>query len=938
MIGFVGRFVRTRVSRRLFVLFVLSAFLPLALIAVLSLSQVRSLLLEQGEQRLAAVAKTYGMTLFERLLLASDVAAAAAGNPAAAAGAGSMAARTFSALAEIAPDRTTALIGEPPKVDLGAEARQRLAAGQPWVAITGEGAGVRVVIAIGLAQRPASVVVGELREEALWGLADEFPSATGFCVLEDEEPRRVLYCSEPMPREILRSLRVQGRSGFASAQWTRDGQATRARAWSQFLRAGFGTPDWMVVASQPESHQLARLTEFTNVYLPVVALTLLLVAWLTVRQTRDIAGPVGLLAERTRGIANNDFTSRLDLERDDELGELANAVDQMSQRLGNQFSALTALAEIDHLILATQDIAQVVRIVLQRMQAAVPAQAVAITLFDQDNPDQARTFFQPPEAPGTMSLERHAVTPADRFLLQGMSEGTWLDSRAASIAPSFLANVLSAGAPAAYLQPIVWRGVACGVLSLAYRDAAQLTEGEKQEARELADRIAVAVGSQWRDEQLYQQSHFDPLTGMPNRLLFKDRVEREIARGQRESTSFALLFVDLDHFKHVNDSFGHTAGDKVLLEASRRVSRCIRDSDTVARLGGDEFTVMLGRLNHPQEAWVIAESVVAALSEEFNLGEQQCFVSASVGIASFPADGGSAEELLKSADTAMYRAKAAGRGQVVFFEEKMNREAVARVTLDRDLRVAIDRNELVLHYQPQVDVASGRIRGAEALVRWNHPKHGLVSPSRFIPLAEESGFIEQIGRWIIERACAQMKEWRALGLPLERISVNVSPRQFRRRGLEDFIRRAVESCGLPAACIEFEITEGLLLERGEAVEGPLLELDRMGHRIALDDFGTGFSSMTYLQRFPVHTVKIDRVFVEGLGRSADSQAIVAAIIAMSHALGKLVIAEGVETDEQLALLKKLRCDEIQGFLVSPALPPEAFAQFIGSRVEAATPI
>ena len=935
MIGLVGRFVRTRVSRRLFVLFVLSAFLPLALIAVLSLSQVRSLLLEQGEQRLATVAKTYGMTLFERLLLASDVAATAAGNPAAAAGAGSMAARTFSTLAEMAPDRTIALIGESPRVELGTEARKRLAAGQPWVAITGEGANVRVLVAIALAQRPASVVVGELREEALWGSADEFPSATGFCVLEDEEPRRVLYCSEPMPLEILRSLRVQGRSGFASAQWTRDGETTRARAWSQFLRAGFGTPDWMVVASQPERHQLARLLEFTNVYLPVVALTLLLVAWLTVRQTRDIAGPVALLARRARGIADNDFTSRLNLEREDELGELADAVDQMSMRLGSQFSSLTTLSEIDRLILATQDIAQVVRIVLQRLGAAVPAQVVAITLFDQDNPDQARTFFRPPDAPQTTSLERHAVAPADRALLEAASGATWVDIPAGVPAASFLAPAARFGAAAAFLQPIVWRGGVCGVLSLGYREAAILAEDERQEARELADRIAVAIGSAWRDDQLYQQSHFDPLTGLPNRLLFKDRVEREIARGQRENTSFALLFVDLDHFKHVNDSFGHGAGDKVLLETSRRIGRCVRDSDTVARLGGDEFTVLLGRLNHPQEAWVLAESVVAVLSQEFNVGEQHCFLSASVGIASFPADGASAEELLKSADTAMYRAKAAGRAQAVFFEEKMNREALARVTLDRDLRAAIDRDELVLHYQPQVDVASGRIRGAEALLRWNHPKHGLVSPTRFIPLAEESGFIEQIGRWTIERACAQMKEWRAQGLPLERISVNVSPRQFRRRGLEDFIRQAVESCGLPAACIEFEITEGLLLERGEAVEGPLLELERMGHRIALDDFGTGFSSMTYLQRFPVHTVKIDRVFVEGLVLSADSQAIVAAIIAMSHALGKLVIAEGVETEGQLALLKTLRCDEIQGFLVAPALPPAEFVRFVGSRVEAA---
>ena len=459
-----------------------------------------------------------------------------------------------------------------------------------------------------------------------------------------------------------------------------------------------------------------------------------------------------------------------------------------------------------------------------------------------------------------------------------------------------------------------------------------MTEEDRRQAREFADRVAVAVSSAWRDEQLYQQAHFDPLTGLPNRLLFNDRLEREILRSQREGATFAVLFIDLDHFKNVNDSFGHAAGDKVLAEAAKRISRSVRESDTVSRLGADEFTVMLTRLQHPQEAWLLAEAIVAALSEEFNLGEQRCFLGASVGIASYPADGASAEALITSADTAMCRAKASGRSQVVFFEERMNREAVARVTLDRDLRAAIDRDELVLHYQPQVDLRSGMIRGAEALIRWNHPVHGLVSPLRFIPLAEESGFIEQIGRWTFERACAQMKAWRERGLSVERIAVNVSPRQFRRRDLSRFIHEAVQAAQLPPSCLEIEITEGLLLDRGEAVEGVLGELALAGHRIALDDFGTGFSSMAYLQRLPVSTIKIDRVFIERLGTTTNSEAIVAAIIAMSHALGKSVIAEGVETAEQLALLRKLHCDEIQGFLIAPAIEPGAFEALLLARL------
>ena len=371
MIGALGRFIGKRVSRRLFALFVLSAFLPLAAIAFLSLSQVRSLLLQQGAQRLSAMAKSYGMTLFERLVLASEVAAARADSPPGALAANSLAARTFLWLAEVGPGRTVAVIGEPPAIALPLESRRRLESGKPVVVVTGETGHVRIAVAIDLPQRPGSMMIGELSPVALWGPVDELPAATGFCVIEDGS-RRTLYCSDPIPAEAQAALRTDASAGFASANWTRDGSAFRSRAWNQFLRAGFGTPDWIVVASQPEQYQLARVLEFRNMYIPVVALTLLLVTWLTVRQARNIADPMELLAARARGIANNDFASRLDLKREDEFGELAEAFDGMSVRLGRQFASLTTLSEIDRLILSTQDPAQVVRTVLTEWTRRLP--------------------------------------------------------------------------------------------------------------------------------------------------------------------------------------------------------------------------------------------------------------------------------------------------------------------------------------------------------------------------------------------------------------------------------------------------------------------------------------------------------------------------------------------------------------------------------------
>ena len=917
------------VARRLFLLFVLSAFVPLALIAALSLGEVRSMLLKQGEQRLAGTAKAYGMTLYERLLVAADLATTTGEHPAREQSADGLAHRTFRWVAVLGPSgETLPVLGHAVLPPLDAGARERLAGHKPVIAVVPDGSRAHVVLAVQPASANGQVVVGELNPEFLWGTADEMPASTDFCVVEDVSAT-VLHCTTPPDATAERAMLRSRRSDLGTATWQRGSETYRGIAWPQFMRAGFGTPDWVVVASQPERYQLARAVQFGRLYIPVVVLTLLLVSWLTVRQASRIVRPLARLAERARGMAQNDFGSRLELPGDDEFGELATAFDNMSQKLGRQFASLKALSEIDRLILSTVDSAQVVRTVLHRLGSAVRADAVTITLLEHDNSDHARTYFRSAEDDASVHMERHDIASADRSTLEGASAGQWI--ALAGDPPAYLARLAQAGSTTAYVQPVVWRGTLCGALALGYRGESSLDEEEREHARELADRVAVAVSSAWRDEQLYLQAHFDPLTALPNRLLFKDRLGQEIARSQREGLRFGLLFVDLDHFKTVNDSFGHTTGDAVLRETARRISQCTRASDTVSRLGGDEFTVLLTNLHHAQEAWAVAESVVEALSREFHVGGQQCFLSASVGIASFPEDGGSAEELLKSADTAMYRAKANGRSQAVYFEERMNAEAVARLTLDRDLRVAIDRGELELHFQPKLELKSGIIRGAEALVRWRHPVHGLISPDRFIPLAEESGFIEQVGHWTLREACVRMRDWRERGLPLENVAVNVSPRQFRRRGLLEFIHECVRETNLPAECIGIEITEGLLVERGDAVEQLLDRLNAMGHGIALDDFGTGFSSMAYLKRFPVREIKIDRVFIEGLEESADSEAIVAAIIAMSHALGKIVVAEGVETAEQLELLKRMRCDQVQGFVVSAALPPEAFERFVLER-------
>ena len=917
------RYIGARIARRFFLVFIACAFVPLLVLSALSLVQVRGLLSQQGEQRLASTAKTYGMAVFERLLVAGDVAIAAGGG-AQGAGEANLETRTFRSLAQVDWDGSvTPLRGEATFLPLSAEDRERLLAGKLLLRVTGGSITPRLELLAVRTPRTAGYVVGELQPEYVWGPPDEMPSATDFCIVE-ERWHTLLYCSAPMPPAALDGRR----------EWSRDGEKFRSSSWTQFMRAAFGSPDWNITAAQPERVQLARAAEFARTYVPVMLLSLLLVLLLTVRQARDISVPVEKLAARARGVAGQDFTGTTGLERADELGELADSFDQMSRQLGRQFATLKAFSEIDQMILATQDTGEVVRTVLRRLQQVSAANLLAVFHFDDPQGDEAHRYLMVGREE-IRDAERVALSRAERRDL-GEAASEWPRLAGAEL-PAFLRGVADQGMASAYVQPVLWRGIACGALVLGYADGRLPDEEERRTVRDLADRVAVAVSTAWRDRQLYQQSHFDPVTGAPNRLLFRDRLALEIVRSRREGLKFGLLFVDLDHFKHVNDSYGHSTGDAILREAAQRILMCVRASDTVARLGGDEFTVLLPNLHHPQEAFHIAETVVAALSREFVVGEQRCFLSASVGIATFPADGDSEEALLKSADTAMYRAKAAGRSQAVFFETRMNEEAMARVALDRDLRVAIERRELRLVYQPQIDVRTGEMIGAEALLRWRHPLRGEVAPTQFIPLAEESGFIDSIGQWVVHEACRQLRAWDEAGVSIPRVAVNVSPRQFRRRGFQDFLARAVHEAQVPPARLEIEITEGLVMERGDAAEAPLRAIASRGHPIALDDFGTGFSSMSYLHRLPVHLIKIDRAFVVGLDRGTEGESIVAAIIAMAHALGKLVIAEGVERPEQAEVLQRLGCDAIQGFLYAPPVPPDEIIRFVRARRPAAIP-
>jgi diguanylate cyclase (GGDEF)-like protein len=442
------------------------------------------------------------------------------------------------------------------------------------------------------------------------------------------------------------------------------------------------------------------------------------------------------------------------------------------------------------------------------------------------------------------------------------------------------------------------------------------------------------------EAEIHRLAYYDPLTDLPNRMLFNDRLSYMLAQAERYKRQGALLFLDVDRFKAINESLGHAMGDLLLKILAERLTDAIRHTDiitrrekndpteTLARFGGDEFIIWLAEIEESQDVIKVAKRILETFEKPFSLDKHDVRVTASMGIAIFPGDGRNREVLFKNAAAAMYHAKAKGGDNYQFYSNSMNSAALAMLTMESALQKAIEKGELLLYYQPQIDLESGKITGAEALLRWRREEESLLSPGQFIPLAEKSGLIVQIGEWVLRKVCMQCKEWQTAGLPPLRLSVNLSSRQFWQKQLALTVSSILEEYDLDPSCLGLEITENILMKEDDSTIDALNGLKKLGVHLLIDDFGTGYSSLNYLKRFPLDYLKIDKCFIKELDNSPEDVAIVSAIIAMANSLNLKVIAEGIETYSQLDFLRERGCDEIQGFLVSEPLPPENFIQLM----------
>ena len=423
-------------------------------------------------------------------------------------------------------------------------------------------------------------------------------------------------------------------------------------------------------------------------------------------------------------------------------------------------------------------------------------------------------------------------------------------------------------------------------------------------------------------------AYHDALTILPNRHLLHDRLQQALAQSKRSGKLAALLFLDLDGFKRINDTLGHGIGDLLLKSVAKRLKTTVRQVDTVARLGGDEFTIVLLEINHAQDAKDVAQKILKVISQPYKIEEHELFVTASVGISIYPDDGSDIESLIRKADIAMYRAKGQGKNNYQVYNLSMDAKFFERLTLENSLRKAVENEELVAYYQPQVDLRTGEITGVEALVRWQHQKFGLVPPDKFIPLAEETGVILEIDEWMMKTACRQIKNWEREGIANIRVAVNLSTRQFRQKNLSEKVAQILKDSAVQPENLCLEITENEVMQNIETTVEILQALKKMGVFLSLDDFGTGYSSLSYLKRFPIDVLKIDRTFVNGIPSDRDDTAISTAIVVLAHSMELQVIAEGVEKSEQIAFLQSLQCDEIQGFYFSRPLNAETVTDLL----------
>lgn len=914
-----NEFFQSKVARRVTGLFLLSALVPLITTAFLSKTYLTNILIDQGYSNLQSEGKYYVMSLFDRLLHIESRLTYIANEL-------SKSKNNKVILENFHGDEFISITKE--KISKTALIKNSDVKNNSKVRIYSRTLGngkTNIFMSLQLKQHNKNTTTHltvEINPDYLWDTKSKSYSAFNICVVN--EGGAIFYCSKNIPNTITLNNTQRTSENKKIERWTSSDGDYISASKVLFLKSKFNSTNWKVIITQLEEDVLAPASTFNRLFPLVIILTLLVVLLLSMTQIQRILIPLKKLISGTRRVANRDFNEKVEVQSNDEFFDLAQSFNAMSERLKRQFSTFTILSNIDKLILSDTRGEDIYFTVLKHMQDVAPCDIASITVLEYDAPRRGKTYL----SEQTISADNNRrILLSDDDIKTLHSPTSYNDMLQQADKQHFLAPIKEFGAEHVCVFPVTVDEEISAIISLGFISKITLNEDDIQQVRNIADRIAVAFSAITREKKLYHQSHYDSLTNLPNRQLIGIRLEQEIKHCLRKDSSMAILFLDLDHFKRVNDTLGHAIGDTLLQEVAMRLKNCVRDTDTVARLGGDEFTVMLTGSLDSRDITEIADNIIATLEKPFTIKTHEIFIGTSIGISVYPNDGVTGTELFKNADTAMYRVKEQGRGKHLFFEEKMNIEEVERANLERDMRYALERNEFTLHYQPITNIKTSNIVGAEALIRWNHPVRGIIPSATFIAVAEETGIIEKIGDWVLRTACKQISLWEDNNVVIDRMAVNVSSRQFIQSKFEERVSAILKETNIEANKLELEITETLLMDERIDSMKILENLNNKNIHLSIDDFGTGFSSLSYLKRFPVNTLKIDRSFMQDVPTDDDAKSIVKSIITLAHTLNLSVIAEGIESKEQLAILYENNCDYAQGFYFSKPLSADDFEAF-----------
>lgn len=896
----------------------MAAIIPVAIIGVVSYNYVVNLLIEQTHKHLTIESKSYGMAIFDRILVAESQLV------------GLGESLTHSNSIHVGINKTSQEV-DSSNVPLFSNIKiytsdpklndsdyRHLLDGKTIITVNNENENLSISFSRLLNTIDSTFLLSaDVDTKYIFGDMDIFAGDDDTCVVA--QGIGLLNCSNNSLNKIsLPSFNKYFNSQSDTNTVQINGNDYVIASWELFLNGSYKTESWYIYYTIPSNILFESIRSFGNILIPLLILSILVVALISINQISKILIPLEKLSLLTRKIAKRDFSEIVKFKSGDEFQQLGESFNFMSSQLSKQFTVMTAMSNLDRAILTTMNIDKVVDTIFKNLKEYLEYSYASVIIFDNQSESGGNLYQYNKTDSKILSKFPVNIQKEDINILLDHTESyvctlernklktfDWLDS----VHSNYITTIA-----------IKQKRNTIALIIIGHQNLPQFNKESMEQLDNYTDRINVALNAIEREERLVKQANFDDLTGLPNRQNLIDTFNT-ISTQQNGYQKVAVLFIDLDRFKIINDSQGHAIGDKLLIEASNRILTCVENKGFVARYGGDEFVILLPINIDSSFITDISKKIINQLSKLFTIDSYEQYIGASIGIALSPQDGNSWDEVLQKADIAMYKAKQRGRGKYLYFSDTMQADIQEKATLEADLFHALEKQEIHMVYQPQIDIATGQISGAETLMRWTHSTKGNICPDEFISYAEDSGFIIPLGIWAIRTVLKQCKEWQLKNHSLPKIAINISPRQLRHENFIAEVEVLISDFDINTTNIEFEITESLFINDDISIVNKLHHLNKLGISISIDDFGKGYSSLSYLKKLPIQTLKIDKLFIKDLVRDNDSVAIVKAIIAMAKTLNKTVIAEGVQTVEQLNILKEIGCHTAQGYFISK--PKEA---------------